>query len=65
MVNFNYVIVDNNKNEIFCFRRDRKLDSNEQRELIPLFAEMFPQHAARAAEVVEFADHFYPEDEDL
>lgn len=63
MEKFNYVVVDNNKNEIFCFRRDRKLDNVEQQELIALFAEMFPQHAARAAEVVEFTDHSFPEDE--
>ena len=62
MVNFNYVIVDANRNEIFCFKRDRKLDSNEQQELIALFAEMFPQHAAKAAEVVEFIDHSFPDE---
>ena len=62
MEKFNYVVVDNNKNEIFCFRRDRKLDSNEQQKLIMLFAEMFPQYANQAAEVVEFVDHFFPEE---
>lgn len=62
MVKFNYVIVDANRNEIFCFKRDRKLDRVEQQELILLFKEIFPQHAAKAAEVVEFADHFFPEE---
>lgn len=62
MEKFNYVIVDNNKNEIYCFEHNRKLDNTEQQELILLFAEMFPQHAAKAVEVVEFADHFFPEE---
>lgn len=63
MVKFNYVVVDANKKELYCFNRNRKLDSNEQQKFITLFAEMFPQHAAKAAEVVEFTDHFFPEDE--
>lgn len=66
MEKFNYVIVNVKSNrELYCFKRNRKLDNNEQQELIVLFKEIFPQFAAIAAEVVEFADHFYPEDEDL
>lgn len=62
MEKFNYVIVNAERKELYNFRRDRKLDNNKQHELIMLFAEMFPQHAAKAVEVVEFADHFFPEE---
>lgn len=64
MVKFNYIVVDaRNKRGLYCFKRNRKLDNNEQRELIVLFKEIFPQFAAIAVEVVEFTDHFFPEDE--
>ena len=63
MVKFNYVIVDaSSKRELYCFNRSRELDSNEQQELIALFKEIFPQYAAKAVEVVEFADHVFPEE---
>lgn len=63
MVKFNYVIVDaSSKRELYCFNRNRELDSNEQQELIVLFKEIFPQYAAKAVEVVEFIDHVFPEE---
>lgn len=63
MVKFNYVIIDaTSKRELYCFHRDMKLDYNEQQELILLFKEIFPQFATRAVELVEFADHVFPED---
>lgn len=62
MEKFNYVVIDAERKELYCFRRNRKLDSNEQQELILLFAEMFPQYANQAAEVVEFVDNFFPEE---
>lgn len=63
MVKFNYVIVDaKSKYELYCFERNMKLDREEQQELIALFAEIFPQYAAKAVELVEFADHVFPED---
>lgn len=64
MVKFNYVIVDaTSKWELYCFHRDMKLDYNEQQELILLFKEIFPQYAAKAVEVVEFADPIYHEED--
>lgn len=63
MVKYNYVIVDSSsKRELYCFERNRRLDQEEQQELITLFAEIFPQFAARVVEVVEFVDHVFPED---
>lgn len=62
MEKFNYVVVDAEHKELYCFRRDRKLDSNEQQELIVLFAEIFPQFAGKDVELVEFVDHVFPED---
>ena len=63
MVKFNYVVVDaNSKRERYCFEHSRELDSNEQQELVVLFKEMFPQFAGKDVELVEFADHFFPED---
>lgn len=63
MVKFNYVIVDaKSKYELYCFQRDRELDSTEQQELILLFKEIFPQFATRVVELVEFADHVFSED---
>lgn len=63
MVKFNYVIIDaNSKRELYCFNRSRELDNNEQHELIVLFAEIFPQFAGKDVELVEFADHVFPED---
>lgn len=64
MVKFNYVVVDaESKHELYCFHRDRELDSNEQHELVVLFAEIFPQYAAKAVELVEFADPIYHEED--
>lgn len=63
MEKFNYVVIDAERKELYCFRRDRKLDSNEQQELILLFKEIFPQFADKAVEVVEFADPIYHEED--
>lgn len=63
MVKFNYVIINAGNNELYCFERERKLDNNEQQELIVLFKEIFPQFADKAVKVVEFVDHFFPDEE--
>lgn len=64
MVKFNYVVVDaKSKYELYCFERNMKLDREEQQELIALFAEIFPQYAAKAVKVVEFADPIYHEED--
>lgn len=63
MVKYNYVIIDaSSKRELYCFERSRELNSNEQQELIVLFAEIFPQFAGKDVELVEFVDHVFPED---
>lgn len=63
MVKFNYVMIaSDSKRELYCFERDRKLNNNEQQELLVLFKEIFPQFADKALEVVEFSDHFFPEE---
>lgn len=63
MVKFNYVVVDaNSKLELYCFERDRKLNDNEQQELVVLFKEIFPQFVGKDVELVEFVDHVFPEE---
>lgn len=63
MVKFNYVIIDaSSKHELYCFERSRELDNTEQHELIILFKEIFPQFAEKDVELVEFADHVFPDE---